>query len=127
MRVFDFFPFAFLDVLHFGCNDLFIYMHKFLQEYMEEKATLQSTVYEQMTTISSLKSQIESAKHGGGTASAEPNRVEQLQEQIDSALQLLDTKEQEVIFIRSVKVIIKIMANIWPYQQICDLVYSLIG
>ena len=63
---------------------------------MQEKATLQSTVYEQMATISDLKSQFEAVKHLGSSKPTELNRVEQLAEQLNMAKDLLERKDQEV-------------------------------
>lgn len=66
---------------------------------MQEKATLQSTVYEHLNTISVLKSQLESVKHLSGNKLSEPSRVEQLAEQLESAKESLDRKENEVMLL----------------------------
>ena len=64
---------------------------------MQEKATLQSNVYEHLNTISELKSQLESVKHLSGSKPSDPSRIEQLTEQLDNVKDALDRKELEVI------------------------------
>lgn len=63
---------------------------------IQEKSTLQSTVYEHLNTISLLKSQLESVKHLSSSKPADPSRVEQLTEQLNVVKDALDRKEQEV-------------------------------
>lgn len=67
-----------------------------LQEYAQEKSTLQVMVYEHISTISSLKSQLENVRHLANSKPVEPSRVEQLSEQLNMAKDALERKEQEV-------------------------------
>lgn len=67
-----------------------------IQEYVQEKATLQSNVYEHLNSISELKSQLESVKHLSGSKPSDPSRIEQLMEQLDTVKDTLEGKEVEV-------------------------------
>jgi len=67
------------------CHNKFLLFSK---EALQEKATLQSSVYEHLNTISSLRSQLESRRH----TPTEPQSNEELMN-VQEALEL---KEQEV-------------------------------
>jgi len=63
---------------------------------MQEKATLQNSVYEHLNDISMLKSQLEALRHQNSSKPGETSRAEALVEELHVLQDKLERKDEEV-------------------------------